>query len=140
MNIIKFRFNQKNLIEKAMSIRHEVFVIGQKCPAELEYEFEEESTHFLVIVNKKAVATARHRKTNIGYKLERFAVLERERGKGYGDYILKEILNDLKEYKGTIYLHAQEQVVSFYERIGFKKEGDIFEEANIMHYKMKLIK
>ena len=81
-----------------------------------------------------------HRKTNKGYKLERFAVLEEERKKGYGDCILKEILNDLKEYKGTIYLHAQEQVVSFYEKIGFKKEGDIFEEANIMHYKMKLIK
>ena len=36
------------------SIRHEVFVIGQNCPAHLEWEYEEESTHFLVF-NKKNV-------------------------------------------------------------------------------------
>jgi len=140
MNIIKFRFDKKNLMKKAISIRHKVFVIGQKCPADLEYEFEEESTHFLIIVNEKAVATARHRKTNIGYKLERFAVLKEERGKGYGDYILKEIIKDLKDYKGIIYLHAQKQVVPFYKKNGFKKEGKLFEEANIMHYKMKFTK
>lgn len=138
MNTIKFRFDKENLMKKAIDIRHEVFIIGQKCPPDLEYEFEQESTHFLVIVNKKAVATARHRKTNIGYKLERFAVLKEERGRGYGEFILKEILNDLKDYNGIIYLHAQKQVVNFYEKNGFKKEGELFEEANIMHYKMKL--
>ena len=53
-------------MQSAHNIRHNVFVIGQKCPAELEYEYEEESTHFLLINNGNPVATARHRKTQKG--------------------------------------------------------------------------
>ena len=138
--IKKFDFDDKDLMKKAFAIRHEVFVLGQNCPADLEYEFEEESTHFLVTDNNKAVATARHRRTEKGYKLERFAVLKNKRGKGYGNLVLKEILNDLKDFSGLIYMHAQEQVLPFYEKLGFKKEGEAFEEAGIMHYKMKLNK
>ena len=138
IEIKKFTFNDKRFLKMALAIRHEVFVIGQNCPEDLEYEFEEESTHFLVLFNNKAVATARHRKTEKGYKLERFAVLKTERGLGYGNVILKAILNDLKNYSGLIYIHAQEYVLPFYEKLGFKKEGKIFEEAGIMHYKMKL--
>ena len=32
----------ENIQQIAWDIRHEVFVIGQKCPKEIEYEFEEE--------------------------------------------------------------------------------------------------
>ena len=134
----KFTFDNSGLMKIAHQIRYEVFVIGQNCPADLEYEFEEKSTHFLVFYNKKAVATARHRKTKNGYKLERFAVLKSERGKGYGNVILKAILEDLLGFEGTIYMHAQEQVLPFYEKLGFIKKEDIFEEAGIMHYKMVL--
>ena len=61
-------------------------------------------------------------------------------GKGYGNHVLQAILKDLKDYTGLIYMHAQVQVLPFYEKLGFKKEGEIFEEAGIMHYKMKLIR
>ena len=138
IEINKFRFSNNDLMKKAFAIRHEVFVVGQNCPADIEYEFEEESTHFLVTDNNKAIATARHRKTEKGYKLERFAVLKSERGKGYGNLVLNAILKDLKDFPGLIYMHAQEQVLPFYEKIGFKKQGEIFEEAGIMHYKMRL--
>ena len=45
---------------------------------------------------------------------------------------------DLSNFKGLIYLHAQVDVIPFYEKIGFIKEGDQFEEAGIQHYKMYL--
>ena len=140
LKIDKFTFENKKLREQAFAIRHNVFVIGQNCPKHLEYENEEYSTHFLLTFNGKAVATARHRKTKLGYKLERFAVLEKERGKGYGHEILKEILRDLVNFQGTIYMHAQVDVLPFYEKLGFKQIGNIFEEANIKHYKMILDK
>ena len=140
IKINKFQFQDTELMQRAHKIRHEVFVIGQNCPADLEYEFEEESTHFLVLYNGKAVATARHRKTKNGYKLERFAVLKSERGKGYGNVVLKAILEDLQGFKGLIYMHAQMQVLPFYEKFGFIKEGGEFEEAGIIHYKMTLKK
>ena len=138
VEINKFQFQDTELMQRAHKIRHEVFVIGQNCPADLEYEFEEESTHFLVLYNGKAVATARHRKTKNGYKLERFAVLKSERGKGYGNIVLKAILDDLSDFNSLIYMHAQKQVLPFYEKLGFKKGGEEFEEAGITHFKMYL--
>jgi len=138
IEIIKFQFKNTELMKTAHNIRHEVFVIGQNCPEEIEWEFEEESTHFLVFDNKEAVATARHRETDNGYKLERFAVLESERGNGYGHIVLKAILEDLSNFNGNIYMHAQLDVIPFYEKMGFEKEGDLFIEANITHYKMSL--
>ena len=136
VEIKKFRFKDENLMKEAHRIRYEVFVIGQNCPEELEWEFEEESTHFLLIENDIPLASARHRKTEKGYKLERFAVLSQARGKGYGMLILKAILEDIKESNELKYMHAQEQVITFYEKVGFEKSGNIFEEAGIMHYKM----
>ncbi len=138
MEIKKFTFSDKDLMKMSHLIRKKVFVFEQNCPAELEWEFEEESIHFLVIDNKKAVATARHRKTEKGIKLERFAVLKEERGKGYGHYILKAILKDLNNFDGLIYMHAQCEVIPFYEKLNFKKRGAKFEEAGILHYKMIL--
>ena len=137
VEIKKFRFKDENLMKEAHRIRYEVFVIGQNCPEELEWEFEEESTHFLLIENDIPLASARHRKTEKGYKLERFAVLSQARGKGYGMLILKAILEDIKESNELKYMHAQEQVITFYEKVGFEKSGNIFEEAGIMHYKME---
>jgi predicted GNAT family N-acyltransferase len=139
VDIKKFTFSDESLMKKAHAIRYEVFVIGQNCPENMEWEFEEESTHFLIFYNDKEVATARHRKTEKGFKLERFAVLNSERGKGFGNIVLKAILNDLSDYKGEIYMHAQTEVIPFYEKMGFKKSGEEFEEAGIMHFKMKLI-
>ena len=138
IEIKKFKFEDESLMKQAHAIRHEVFVIGQNCPEEIEWEFEEESTHFLVFKKNKAVATARHRKTEKGYKLERFAVLNSERGKGYGHQVLNAILKDLKEFNGMTYMHAQTDVIPFYEKMGFIKTGNEFEEAGIMHYKMAL--
>ena len=138
IKISKFQFKNTELMKIAHNIRYEVFVIGQNCPENIEWEFEEESTHFLVFDNKKAVATARHRETENGYKLERFAVLESKRGNGYGHIVLKAILKDLSNFNGNIYMHAQLDVIPFYEKMGFEKEGDLFIEANITHYKMSL--
>jgi len=138
MEIKKFTFKETYLMKKSHAIRNKVFVIEQNCPEELEWEYEEESTHFLLSVEGEDKATARHRKTENGYKLERFAVLNTERGKGLGHHILQSILNDLSGFKGLIYMHAQVDVIPFYEKMGFVREGDLFEEANIMHYKMTL--
>ena len=140
VKVKKFTFDNSELMEMAHQIRYVVFVIGQNCPEELEWEYEEESTHFLVLDNGEPVGTARHRKTKNGFKLERFAVLESKRGKGYGNIVLKAILDDLVDFNGLIYMHAQKEVLSFYEKLGFKKEGKEFEEAGIMHFKMYLRK
>jgi predicted GNAT family N-acyltransferase len=123
-------------LEKVFAIRREVFVDEQNCPPELEWEFEEESNHFFATVNGEPAGACRWRKTDKGYKLERFAVLKKFRGMGVGQELVKTVLADLPADAEYVYMHAQIQAVSLYEKFGFEKTGPEFEEAGIRHYKM----
>ena len=138
IEIKKVLFTDKSDIKECFLIRNVVFVNEQKCDPEDEYENEEDSIHFLLLEDNKPVATARYRETKNGIKMERFAVLKNMRGKGYGLMILNYMINDLSENILIKYLHAQVQVVGFYEKVGFKKIGNKFDEVGIMHYKMIL--
>ena len=137
IGIEKFTIREApDLAELALSIRTRVFVIEQKVDPALEYEFEEESHHYLLFLDDKPVAAARWRETDEGIKLERFATLKEYRNQGLGARILKEIMNDILPLGVPIYLHSQLKAVPFYERRGFEKSGGIFWEANIPHYLM----
>ncbi len=125
-------------LEKVFAVRREVFVVEQNCPPELEWEHEEESNHFLATVDGEPAGASRWRKTTNGYKLERFAVLKKFRGLGIGRELVKAVLNDLPKDGSLIYLHAQIQAISLYEKFNFQKTGPEFEEAGIKHYKMVL--
>jgi predicted GNAT family N-acyltransferase len=130
------KVNDEKSLEIVFAIRREVFVVEQNCPPELEWEFEEESIHFLATVDGEPAGACRWRKTDKGYKLERFAVLEKYRGKGVGQALVKTVLEDLPADATYVYMHAQIQAVPLYEKFNFKKIGDEFEEAGIRHYKM----
>ena len=123
--------------ELSKQIRKSVFVEEQGVSEREEYDsFENVSSHYLVFQKDEAIATARWRATDFGIKLERFAVLPKFREKGVGCFLVKEILEEVKGLTNPIYLHAQIQVVKFYQNLGFEKVGSIFEEAGIKHYKM----
>jgi len=124
-------------LEKVFAIRREVFVREQNCPPELEWEHEDESTHFLATVDGVPAGASRWRKTDKGYKLERFAVLKPYRGNGVGQALVQTVLNDLPADAAYVYLHAQIDAVTLYLRFGFKKVGEQFEEAGIQHFKME---
>ncbi len=117
-------------------IRHEVFVIGQNCPKEIEYEMEAESIHFIAYYNNEPAGTARIRQTENGYKLERFAVLEKYRGNGIGSALVKHLLGETIPFEKNIYLHAQLTAAPLYAKHHFKPEGENFWEADIEHVKM----
>ena len=123
-------------LEKVFAIRRIVFVGEQNCPPELEWEFEDESNHFLATLDGEPAGASRWRKTDKGYKLERFAVLQEYRGFGVGQELVKVVLADLPSDADYIYLHAQIQAVGLYEKFNFEKTGPEFEEAGIRHYKM----
>jgi N-acetylglutamate synthase-like GNAT family acetyltransferase len=71
-------------------------------------------------------------------KLRQMAVHEDVQGKGLGAAILnfaENIARD-KGYK-TIYMHARESAVGFYEKLGYQINSDVFNEVNIPHYVME---
>lgn len=135
-NVQVKKVTEPNDLEKVFAIRREVFVGEQNCPPELEWEFEDESSHFLATVDGVPAGASRWRKTDKGYKLERFAVLKDFRNKGVGQALVQTVLSDLPANADYVYLHAQISAVTLYERFGFVKTGPEFEEAGIRHYKM----
>ena len=65
-------------------------------------------------------------------------LLSIERGKGFGKYIMQQIeLSAQTKGIQSLTLHAQTQTVPFYESLGYKPIGDIFQEAGISHILMK---
>lgn len=127
-----------NDLEKVFLIRKKVFVEEQNCPAELEWANENESTHFLAIYNEIPCGAARWRRTDKGFKLERFAVLQTFRGRGVGAELVRAVLADIPSTKLPVYLNSQLSALEFYIPFGFRSVGEQFEEAGIMHQQMIL--
>jgi predicted GNAT family N-acyltransferase len=122
----------------ALNIRVKVFVEEQKVSKDIELdEFEDDCSHILARFDGIPVGTARWRRTEKGIKLERFAVLEEYRGNGIGEALVESVLSYVLP-EPTVYLHAQKEVIGFYEKLGFSSKGDTFIEADIVHQKMVL--
>lgn len=126
----------KETLDQVHEIRRIVFVEEQNCPPELEWEHEEESIHFLARMDNQPCGACRWRKTEQGYKLERFAVLAAYRGKRIGQALVAAALADLPADASYIYLNAQLEAMPLYAKFGFVAEGPQFEEAGIQHFKM----
>lgn len=119
----------------AWAIRKEVFVVEQACPEAIEWEHEEESTHFIAKIGTQYVGTARYRPTSNGIKLERIAVLKAYRKNGVATALIQYILKVLPRNQ-TKYLHAQTQAKAVYDKNNFEATGSLFDEAGIEHVKM----
>jgi len=123
-------------LNQAFRIRNQVFCVEQNVPYDIEMdEFDNKANHILAIIDGDAVGTARWRNTKDGVKFERFAVLKNYRGRGVGEALLEYLLKMLKD-QNSIYLNAQESVIKFYAKYGFKVAGPRFFEASIPHKKM----
>lgn len=116
-------------------IRREVFIDEQLVPESDEWDDDDAvSVHALATLNREPVGTGR---LNPGGKIGRIAVKAVLRGRGIGTLILRQLLHEAY-HRGIRepYLHAQVQAVPFYEKLGFRIEGDVFDEAGISHVRM----
>ncbi|MBD2767617.1 GNAT family N-acetyltransferase [Hymenobacter sp. BT664] len=130
-------------LDAAFTIREKVFVEEQAVPSALEYDEHDrrDARHYLArAADGTPAGTARWRETDHGVKLERFAVLPGFRNQAIGSTLLGVVLADVRAERpdALVYLNAQLRAIPFYERQGFQKVGEMFEEANIQHYKMVL--
>ena len=123
-------------------VRIAVFVEEQAIP--LAEEFDEhdegEAVHYLGTVDGEAAAAARLIPAGETVKLGRIAVLERARGRGYGDLLMRCLVADARAegYREAV-LDAQHDKVGFYERFGFVAHGPEFDDGSgIMHRRMTL--
>jgi predicted GNAT family N-acyltransferase len=123
------------------AIRFEVFIDEQKVPVDRERdEADEYCDHYLLRKDKNAIATARVQyKKNIAY-IERVAVRKPFRKHGVGHVLMQHVIAELKGVKGlrAIEVGSQTQATEFYERLGFARYGEVYDDAGIPHVHMRL--
>jgi predicted GNAT family N-acyltransferase len=128
--------------QSAKCVRQEVFVEEQSCPPEEEWDAHDAaSRHLIGNVNTETVATARWREVehdgHVMAKLERFAVREPFRGRGYGREMVHAAIADAQAAGHSRFvLHAQAHLEDFYGSFGFTSTGHRFDEVGIPHVEM----
>jgi predicted GNAT family N-acyltransferase/RimJ/RimL family protein N-acetyltransferase len=125
----------------AATVRHEVFVVGQGVPAELEADgLDAAADHVVARLDGRVVATGRlFDGTGPGEaKVQRMAVLPDARGRGVGLAVLRALEARARERgAGAVVLSAQLTARGFYERAGYTARGAEFVEAGIRHVAMR---
>ncbi|HEA18505.1 hypothetical protein LCGC14_2224510 [marine sediment metagenome] len=116
------------LIAQAHAIRHQVFVIEQNIPKQLDLDgLDEEAIHVVVTDVGSLVATARLvKRDKFCAVMARIAVLKQYRGVG----VAKLVINALLSHAGkigleSIEIHAHAYLQGYYQRYGFKYIKDV---------------
>ncbi|QJQ07576.1 GNAT family N-acetyltransferase [Undibacterium piscinae] len=120
----------------AQAIRHEVFVVEQKIPADLEWDIMDAQCLHAVAYDETGQPVGTGRLLPDGH-IGRMAVKESARGSGVGAAILRLLMAQAKQ-RGElgVQLNAQATVETFYQREGFSRDGNLFDEAGIPHIHM----
>ncbi len=126
--------------ELTQRIREEVFIVEQACEPDEEWDqYDKCSRHLVAMLDGTTpVATARWRSTiyeGISVaKLERIAVPDAFRRRGFGRTIVEALMADARKAGFDCFiLHAQPYLIEFYKSLGFSEVGDEFVEAGIPH-------
>jgi predicted GNAT family N-acyltransferase len=136
-------------MDAVYALRHEVFVVGQGVPEELERDdIDPVCDHAVALRDGAVVGTGRLVPGTVSVDnvltpgpvstIGRMAVAESERGLGVGALVLA-LLERRAAERGvvTVELHAQLGARRFYDRAGYTPVGDVYLEAGIEHLTMR---
>ncbi|MGJ7491944.1 YbgC/FadM family acyl-CoA thioesterase [Variovorax sp. ZT4R33] len=125
----------------AGGLRRAVFVKEQRVPEDMEWDAHDATALHAVARNRlgRVVATGRLISEAPGVaRIGRMAVHRSLRGGGLGASVLR-ALEAAARSRGDreVTLHAQCSAEAFYRRLGYRPEGEPFEEAGIAHIDMR---
>jgi predicted GNAT family N-acyltransferase len=123
------------------AVRHEVFVVGQAVPLDIERDAEDATAlHVLAEDHGQIVGAGRLVLDGEVGVLGRLSVLPAARGRGIGVALVEKIERLARDHGSrAVEMHAQVPVRSFYERLGYQAYGDEYDEAGIPHISMRKI-
>jgi predicted GNAT family N-acyltransferase len=128
-----------DLMPAVFAVRHQVFVEEQAVPPELERdEFDALAIHLVALLGEQVIGTLRIVVGGGSAKIGRMAVLAEHRKSGIGSHLMERAAEVARTMNvKDIVLHAQLTAQAFYQRLGYRAEGDVFEEAGIAHVTMR---
>jgi predicted GNAT family N-acyltransferase len=120
-----------------LGVRYAVFVEEQGVPRELEQDANDAAALHLLAIDARGRPVATARMLPDGH-IGRMAVLPDWRGRGIGGRLLQMLVGNARDAGlPAVFLHAQTRAIPFYERFGFRPEGDEFLDAGIPHRLMR---
>ncbi|CDZ77786.1 putative N-acetyltransferase YjcF [Legionella massiliensis] len=140
-NILVKKVSATADLQVCLTIRHQVFVEGQKVPINEELDgLDSSSEHYLLSLNQLPAGTARVRHVGDYAKIERVAILETHQKQGLGHVLMNFILEDIQKSPQVkkAKLGAQSYAIPFYEKLGFVVCSDEYLDAGIPHRDMQL--
>lgn len=125
-----------------LKLRSEVFVVEQNCVF-LDADDKDYACHHLLLFDdeQELVAYARIVPAGKSYteaSIGRIVSSKKVRGTGAGKILTQAAIDAAKELYGDVPIRigAQYYAVKFYEQLGFKMEGGIYDEDGIDHIEM----
>lgn len=142
LKLHKKTFGELTLDElyELLRVRSEVFVVEQNCVYQDMDGDDQQSIHLWLTKAGKIVALARV--CPAGVHLSEISigrVITTERGKGYGEQIMRAAIAAAVEHFGAIQIdiEAQEYAQGFYQKVGFRRVSGVFMLDNIPHIRMQ---
>ena len=129
-------------LSEPFAIRRAVFGEEQGCPEAEDFDaFDASALHLMVYVDEVPAGTGRIWHDDAGFRIGRLAVLPPYRGQKIGDLALR-----LLVYKAfssgaeALTVSAQTYLRRFYEKFGFRAEGEEYMETGRPHILMRVNK
>lgn len=120
------------------AVRTTVFVDEQHVPAEIEWDAMDPLCVHALAVDGEGCPVGTARLLPDGH-IGRVAVLAPWRGSGVGLALMRWMIDAAREAGHFhVALNSQQSAAGFYERLGFRVDGDEFWEAGIPHVPMSL--
>lgn len=121
------------------ALRRAVFIDEQGIPEAEEWDdLDDSAIHLLAFQDGEAVGTARVLIAGTTGKIGRVCVLPDARGTGLGAALIRAAMDVLRGRPGITraMLGAQVQAIGFYETLGFRTQGSVYDDAGIPHQDM----
>ena len=124
-------------MEGAFAVRHDVFIVEQGVPPELERdEADADAVHVVARAGTAVVGAARLTRDGEA-RIGRVAVLPAWRRRGIAGMLLAALEAEAERLEiAEVSLHSQTYVQALYERHGYAVIGEGFVEAGIDHVPM----
>ena len=127
------------LMSAVYALRHEVFVVEQGVPEELEVdENDKVAAHLAALWDGNVIGTLRMVRHGRTVKIGRMAVSVSSRKRGIGRELMEfAAVTAFRDGAEEIILDAQLTARKFYKRFGYVEEGAVFDDAGIPHVMMR---
>lgn len=128
-------------IATCRALRRTVFIEEQGVAEADEIDDQDDAAiHLLATDDGRPLGSARLLVMGDTVKVGRVCVLAPARGTGLGAALMRAAVDQARTLPGITHvkLGAQTHALGFYERLGFRPYGDIFDDAGIPHRMMVL--